>query len=234
MRGVNQTVYFLSADRSILSDVLPRVDPEEERTVFFDQEAFTAAQVRYRMFVPGSEQAQRNLPLARAVQLANDWIRRQAIRATTVGTENTNTIYTDVVKRIADSPHGGSDIAHQSENLLATLSGLAERNGEYARFEFTSPLQVDGILRILSHVDQPTAAVIENVLAPYIDGTKARLDALENLRRTTASFVENLNSFYTGKRVTFSLNEGLRIKQPNGSSLDPSFLSSGEQHLLLI
>jgi energy-coupling factor transporter ATP-binding protein EcfA2 len=231
---VNQTAYFLSADRAIMSDVLPNVDRDEERAVLIDHDVFTAMQGRYTLKVSGSEQIQRNLPLARAVQLANDWIRRQAIRATTVGTENTNTIYTDVVRRIADSPHEAGEMAHQPGNLLTTLEGLAERNAEYSRFQFTSPLQVDGILNILGHVDQPTATVIENVLTPYIDGTKARLDALENLRRTTASFVENLNSFYTGKKVTFGLNEGLKIRQPNGSSLDPSLLSSGEQHLLLM
>jgi hypothetical protein len=100
----------------------------------------------------GSEQVQKNLPLARAVQLANDWIRRQAIRATTVGTENTNTIYTDVVKRIAGSPHESGEVGRHSGNLLTTLAGLAERNGEYARFQFTSPLQVEGILNILTQV----------------------------------------------------------------------------------
>jgi energy-coupling factor transporter ATP-binding protein EcfA2 len=231
---VSQTVYFLSADRAIMSDVLPRVDPDEERVALMGHDVFAGVQGHYRVLVSGSEQIQRNLPLARAVQLANDWIRRQAIRATTVGTENTNTIYTDVVRRIADSPHESGEMAHQSGSLLTTLEGLADRNAEYARFQFTSPLQVDGILNILRHVDQSTATVIENVLTPYIDGTKARLDALEDLRRSTASFVENLNSFYTGKKVTFGLNEGLKFRQPNGSSLDPSLLSSGEQHLLLM
>ena len=36
IRMVSQTVYFLSADRAIMSDVLPRVDPDEEQLPSWD------------------------------------------------------------------------------------------------------------------------------------------------------------------------------------------------------
>jgi energy-coupling factor transporter ATP-binding protein EcfA2 len=216
-RKLNLTVYLLSADRTIMSDVLPAMDADDiERTFVLGDNPHAPQRLVRAWMEDGAYslgRVQRNLPLVRAVQLANDWIRRQAIRATARGTENANTIYTDIIKRIADSPHASPGTTeYDTVALSRTLQELASRNAAYARFQFTSPLQVDEIVSALGRVDQQTAAVIGNVLRPYIDGTRARLDALEKLQKTTASFVENLNSFYTGKSVTFDVSGGLTVR----------------------
>lgn len=233
VRVLNCTVYLLSADRTIMCDILPVAPEEFGRSLILEQSRYSANESLARYMMDRTEHLQRNAPLLRAIQLANDWIRRQALRATTRGTENANTIYAEIIKRLAHYPDSPSEVAGAGQ-LATTLKELSTRNAEFARFQFTSPLQVEDILDVLQRVDGRTAAVIGNVLGALIDGTRARLDALEGLQKTVASFVENLNAFYTMKTVTFDVADGLKIVQPNGTPLDPSLLSSGEQQLLLM
>jgi hypothetical protein len=167
--------------------------------------------------------------------MAKEWIRNQALKATARGTENANTIYVDIIRRIAASPLFAKNPPplHHAE-LSETLKGLAGRSAEYAKFGFTSPLQIEEILKVLSDPGVQTAPIIENVLEPYINVSKARLDALENLHDLTASLINNLNVFYSGKTVTFDLTDGFKIQRSDGRPIEPTWLSSGEQQLFLM
>ena len=75
---------------------------------------------------------------------------------------------------------------------------------------------------------------MQNVIKPYVDGIKARLDALEKIQKSIATFVRSVNSFYSNKEVKFHLAKGLTIQTPDGETLNPTLLSSGEKQLLLL
>lgn len=82
--------------------------------------------------------------------------------------------------------------------------------------------------------DPQTAPVLLSVLQPYSESIQARLDALQGTYDSVSALVENINRFYTYKRVEFSLQTGLTIQDDMGKSLAPFLLSSGERQLLLL
>ena len=71
------------------------------------------------------------------------------------------------------------------------------------------------------------------VLRPFLDGQRQRLDALQETYQTIRRFVETTNTYLNDKYVTFDIFDGLTIRLPKGQ-LDPDLLSSGEKHILLI
>lgn len=79
-----------------------------------------------------------------------------------------------------------------------------------------------------------TLPIIHSVLHPYVHGIQARLDALQSIRDSVATFVDNINNFYTNKQVQFHLQRGLIILTPTNERLSTSMLSSGEKQLLLL
>lgn len=241
LRGLDQSLYFLPADRAILGDSV-----DEKDTIYLDDDVIGQDRWRAVRFTPDVVLARhhglvtegtsrKSSSLIAAVDAVNDWLRSQALGATALGAENSNTIYTQIVRRIARS---SSQKAGQTDfdlrGLKQRLLKLSERSAEFARFQFTTPLNVEELLSALSGANDSAASLIASVLEPYIDGTNARLDALDRVRRLTSSFVESLNSFYTRKTISLDVSGGIRIRTSNGQVLSPSQLSSGEQQLLLM
>jgi predicted ATP-dependent endonuclease of OLD family len=93
---------------------------------------------------------------------------------------------------------------------------------------------VDELVSEISRVDERSQPIVSSVLAPYIEGLEARLNALQELRDILSTFIGNLNDLYTGKHVTFTLRSGLRVNTDDGAELRPDFLSSGEKQLLVL
>jgi predicted ATP-dependent endonuclease of OLD family len=241
LKALEQSLYFLPADRAILGDSV-----EDKGTVYLDDSgggrefwrAIRADTNIARAHLHGivvEDEQQKNSRLISAVDAVNDWLRSQALGAAALGTENSNSIYTHIIQRIARSSSAKSRPANVDvQGLEQRLRMLSERSAEFARFQFTTPLNVDDLLSALSGANDSAASLIASILEPYIDGTNARLDALDTVRRLTSNFVENLNSFYSRKTVSLDVSEGIRIQTNNGQVLKPTQLSSGEQQLLLI
>jgi energy-coupling factor transporter ATP-binding protein EcfA2 len=225
LKRIGLTVYLLSADREILSDSLPETQREAEWYEFSR---------RFRSSSRGEALRHlRHLSLQRAIEMAYQWIARQAVRATNVGSESANAIYTEIVGRIAESPLPDSaPPERETQALSQTLRELSDRSEAFSEFQLTPPLRVDSIVSHLSHSQGATKTILARILEPYISGTRARLDALESVRRVTAAFVRNFNDFFVGKHASFELSNGLQIHSEDGTVLAPGLLSSGEQQLL--
>jgi len=63
---------------------------------------------------------------------------------------------------------------------------------------------------------------------------EARLDGLQEFYNLVTLFTSTINSFFTGKTISYSIREGIVFKTKGGELLQPHLLSSGEQHLLLL
>jgi len=236
LNNLQQSVHFLSADREINSDLLGNREEDEpgpeEIWVSGSDVVFpadTPRSVRQRLL---RARRRPGTTVTRAMRLAEDWVREQNLRAAKRGTDSAHNIYTEIVNQISLSPE--STIPSTSEKLIGTLRSLADRSTEYARFGFTSRLNVEDMLSALRRAPGNKGGIIENVLVPYINGTNARLDQLKDIHSLTETFIKNINSFYRNKEVTFDLNGGLSITLDNGTRLDPELLSSGEKHLMLL
>jgi ABC-type glutathione transport system ATPase component len=74
--------------------------------------------------------------------------------------------------------------------------------------------------------------LIANVVSPYVESLRARLDALQEIQELITLLLERINAFFRNKTVTYELARGLVIATPQGKPLPPSQLSSGERQLL--
>ena len=147
------------------------------------------------------------------------------------GDYNVNSIYTEIVRRLAEEKEGTDRIPDPSATN-ATLKALSDRSESFAKYRLISPLRADTLIELVNTAPPSALPAIIRVLEPYIDGTKARLDALEEVQRTTSVFVTCFAEFYSNKRIEFDVVSGLRVYAETGRPLAPEQLSSGERQLL--
>ncbi len=172
--------------------------------------------------------------LDEAVQRAIEWIHNQALRASNIGQSQADNIFSDVVKRIATFGEESEPSAEELHALGETLTSIAQRNETFRSFGLTPKLDVGEITNSIARSSKKSQALIKHVLTPYVDGLRARLDALQILRDLIDKLVENLNEFYKNKKIRFTLSEGFKINFTNGEPLEPKDLSSGEKQLLFL
>ncbi|RKH38679.1 hypothetical protein D7Y23_37685 [Corallococcus sp. AB050B] len=187
------------------------------------------------------ERRQKNLHLGgentliAAIDNVVEWFRKHALMGADSGTVQANTIYSDVIKRIAD--HGGDEGTSAStiEDLQTTLSSISRRNETFSKFGLSPPLDVSDIQNTILSARKGNQRLIRSVLQPYLDGVVARLDALQDLVNIVERFTGSLGSFYRDKIVSLDLQNGLTITSlPRNERLRPQDLSSGEKQLLLL
>lgn len=227
-------LYYLSDDRKSRSSAEDGRDVHEERLVYqLQQEELvrTGRRPPLNDLQLGQEQV-----LELAIGRFVGWVRSQALSGSSVGEVNTNKMYADIVRRIAKPPRRGRPASNERDlpTLLAALSHLEEQNRRYAEFGLTTRLAVEPIVSAATAAPAPTRRIIAGVLGPYVDGLRARLNALKEVAELLAVFVDSVNSFLYNKSVAFDLRTGLLIRSRNGDVLPPRALSSGERQLLLL
>jgi len=173
--------------------------------------------------------------LLKSIDKAIEWFRKQALARTNVGSTSVNSLYQDIIKRLV--AHGDKESNNTSINtdvLIDNLIEIKERNKGFAKYGLTPEWEIDEILKALKSTKGKYIPILEKILGPYIDGHKARLDALQPLQKVIDDFITMLSDFYTHKKVKLHLDKGLEIISELGKELSPAILSSGEKQLLLL
>jgi energy-coupling factor transporter ATP-binding protein EcfA2 len=218
-------LYFLSDDRQLVADAITT-----ERNDELDFNAgliYTSTSRRVR-------EDRSAMELAAAIDRAGEWIRRQALAGSSIGQATANSVYTDVVRRVIGS--GGTTAPTQQiaiGSLAARIQTLGEQSRDYARYGLTTPLDLE-LANLVRSSPASSHAVLDSILQPYLDGLEARLTALQPLRDLLEAVLANVNSLLVDKRVVYDLRRGIRIAAERNAFLEPSWLSSGERHLLLL
>jgi energy-coupling factor transporter ATP-binding protein EcfA2 len=239
LRTLRVSLHYLSDDRKLHEEVIGkgrrrRMQPKMVR------DADQASELKY--FVGhATSHAPREPevpPLELAMDRALQWIWDRAYRGIGVGERDTNNIYTQVIKVIAESQEssdeGGTGQLHQ---LKQDLQRLAQRSREYSKYGLMSSLQLDEVLKIMTRiegVDLNKGKIIYNILKPYAEGFEARLRALSEIYSTLEEFVGTLNEFLNNKEISFNMRKGFQISAKNGVGIMPAWLSSGERQILLL
>lgn len=228
LQSLNVTIHFLSDSRKVLSfhRTRGRRQPREAenmlRQVYFSGE-FT--------FRDDDDESWLQTAIKNAVQT----VRSLTLAGTNRGFESANQIYKDIVSRlIVPSAPSGSAPAALRATLQERLENLGKRNVAYTDFGLTPPLEMDALGALLRKAPDDKLRLLETVLAPYLDGVQARLDALEDAQKVVSAFSRLMSDFYHGKNVRLHLSEGMSINTRRGQSLKPEDLSSGEQQLMLL
>lgn len=223
----NIGVHLLSDSRKVWGDIYA----EEKEEAIRYRDDYEDLLIPYRR-----RERKKELSIEKAISSLWEWIRKQTLEGSSAGAATANTIYAEVVRQIANIPINENEKKSQQsiDELISTMTYLSKRSEEFSRFGLASRMDVDELTNLVIQAPDDTRPIINNVLRPYLDGTEARLDALEDLKNLIAVFVNHLNEFYMNKQIRFNLHRGLTIEGPHGKKLQPNALSSGEQQLLLL
>jgi ABC-type phosphate/phosphonate transport system ATPase subunit len=168
-----------------------------------------------------------------ATKSAVEWVKEQVLSGSKQGEADANTIYAEIVRRLA-SISGPSKVERTNLRMLtATLQEQAIRSREFAKFGFPAALNISDLVKSLSRVRKEVPTIFK-IVEPFVDTTKAKLDALQEVQDSVSGFVATLNSFFKDKKVEFNLNTGITITANDGTTLPAFNLSSGEKQLLLL
>ena len=236
LQSLGLQIHFLSDERKIITDLIGPDDDEpddDDDDPTERQKTFLVRTLRgQKLFTRTREGSS----LERAMSRLVEWIRKQAITGAGAGQVNANTLYSEIVRRIVNPYHRQTkQETPQLANLIKDFREQAERSISFAQFGLSAELPADDLIRSLEQQGAAGQAVLlEQILRPFIDGFKLRLNALEPVYESVRTLVSTIDEFYREKRISFNLREGFTIVSDRGDTLAPSMLSSGEKQLLLI
>lgn len=233
LEKINVGLFFLADDRKVTSNVLVEVDEPESEEMYWLDTAQHARIIHGDVRITKRKAADK--VLEDAVARVSAWATSKALKASTQGEDDVNSIYSRIIQQLArrarhKTPKSGPSV----DALVSAMREQYERSLTFSQFGLASPPKIDQLLSSVVNAPKGARDVIAKVLGPYVDGMKARLDALQDVQNSIASLVESINAFYTDKSVSFNLQRGLLIKTRDGESLKPTMLSSGERQLLLL
>ncbi|MHC0613778.1 AAA family ATPase [Komagataeibacter oboediens] len=228
LKEIVPAIFYLNADRKLESDEVP--DPSDDldlRNIIMRREIKTVSDIL---------QASRNISLQQALLAASKWVNTQAVRSTNIGSENVHSVYEQVISQIT---HGYDDNKGDNNSdivntIKSELKSIGSKTKEYSKYELTSNLKMDNFLTSLNKGSRDTRIISAKLISPYLRSLKSRLNAIEPIYQILDQFVQKINSFMTGKKISYLLSKGFFIEDDYGNTLGASQLSSGEQQLLLI
>lgn len=182
-----------------------------------------------------SEESRQDSNVKKAIQSMTQWVRQQVLKASSIGQENSNTVYARVVNQIASERTATAlGAAATASSMINTIEELGARNNKFAEFGLIAQMNIESFVTPLRDSPKESHQLMARILQPYFDGIRAKLDALQGIYQLLNLFIIHMNSFYSNKTVTFGLQNGLSISSSKGNRILPRMLSSGEKQLLLL
>ena len=189
------------------------------------------AQIRRR---GAREESAIALELAAAITRAGNLIRREQASGVAEGSQNVDQVYRDVLTQLAKE-RIEPDKNQTFEAVSDALISLSQRTKTFAEFGLTPITRVEPLIELLASMDRSRQELARHILGLYIESQNTRLNSLQDTQELISKFVSNIQRYFgPEKRITFSLRDGLRIRDPGSTYLQPEQLSSGERHLLLL
>jgi len=235
LSNLNLAFYFLSDDRTV------RLAGGDQRDILFAKEDVYESEFFLGIDLPSkiSHRTRSLDPEQRAQQLlvqsmkrAEQWIQSQAVRGSSQGESSVNTLYSEILSRIANVPlNTESDGISVLERRMSTLE---ERSKTYATYGLLPKFHGKDILKIVKTAAPTHAVLVQSVLTPYLESVEKKLDAMESLQKQINALVVLVNSFYTRKHLSYEIHKGFKIHTDDDKPIQPHMLSSGERHLLLL
>lgn len=163
-----------------------------------------------------------------------DAFRRQVFEQGNIGQINTNGIYVDLTKRLVTAWGEGDEPSLGFDELLAELDRLQEQSAQLVRLRSLSSPPFDELRTLLKIAPDQRKNDLVRILSPFIESTRARIDALLPIATVISLLIFELNSFLNRKRVSFEIYEGFEINSEVGKPIPLAALSSGEKQLFLL
>lgn len=219
------SVFLISDDRMLQSDELPIREPTLGEMMRSEE----------GLRVGASELNLRDKSLQDSLERANMWLRRRLIRRATKGATDALNIYVTIVDEINKKilPPKEYD-SSEKDDLIKELGRLEKRSRSFAELGLNPRVNAKRLISSVNETNPKEFPIVSQVVSSFIDGQRARLDALEDLRIRLDAFIRLINGFLVDKAILFEVGEGISIKTDDGIVLDSQALSSGEKQLLLL
>lgn len=185
------------------------------------------------VFHPPEERENTSLPVKAVVASAYDWIRRRATREGSTGELDASLVYLQVIKTLSQIGPSKVEASPLKENLVASLAKLKEETAAYIGHGLLSDYPFDSLIEVLNSAPAGRIPEISNVLTPYVNSIRTRVQALEGIRKIVSVFESEINGYLRDKHVTVNVLEGIRFSD-GVHELDVESLSSGERQLVFL
>lgn len=174
-----------------------------------------------------------------SVQILENWFAKQANIGESIGELDIENIYFKLMTSLLDEDKQKTIESHLKINkkeLLMKLKDLDKRNQDFVKYTLSSDYNIGKYIELIDRISEDNIKLIYNTLNTHIESIKKRLDAMQELRDIIDIFITVLNDFYSGKKLSFSKSDGIKINSLYNDKelLDPITLSSGEKQLLLL
>ena len=238
LSDINISVYFLSDIRDFRSDAISErvILREGIRSKTFRREFYTSNRQDFNYFIRSGSGKIEDRLIFQSIDNLEVWISREVNKALDQGEVSVNRIYSDIFRSLSQINKNKSiskKYAMKSVNLASELIEIVDKYVAFSRYKVISPPIIEEILNTISSIPLDEHFTISVILQVYIDGIKARMNALKDILQFLDRLVNSFNKFYKDKEVTFNLDEGLKINAGD-IVLDPSRLSSGEKQLMTL
>lgn len=240
LASVGTTAYFLRDDRRVVGEqpekiLAKKIMRSEERILLssmHDTEHF---------FIHGTtgEKEKDVNPITRSLEDAATRLRHQLHRELSTkmreGENSANTIYENVLLRIV---RGGEQHTTDSESvstLALRLRAIASEFHKARAYQIGSAASAEKMATLVESAAPNRAAILNDVLGPYVDGLEARVKALAETVEKFETLSGTVNEFFRRKKTaSVEFERGLQVNSSSGREVPLAALSSGERQLLLI
>jgi energy-coupling factor transporter ATP-binding protein EcfA2 len=232
-------VFFLGDDRQLLSDwISPNQFDDDELEIDFMQTAVGSVRRPVISTRRRGRFDNRDRALVSSVHACAGWLRYQAFQAASRGEMGVVQIYSEVLRGFADSgvPEA-TQPALEREALARSLAELENRVRQFSSFGLAPEVNTTPLVEALQVMGNEALPFASQAVRSFVDGQDARLTALQRLRDTISKFESTVNrDFFVGKAIQLRVEQGLTIVTTRARRmvLEPTQLSSGEKHLLLL
>ena len=167
------------------------------------------------------------------IKSLEEWIQVQALTASNSGELKTSEIYHNILNKILES-----NTQDKTRNIAALKKNINFLNNEtqgYIKLGLISDPNYSLIDKIFNQDMTEKASMVFDILEPYVKAQKAKLKELESLRNILSLFIDSLNSYFSNKRIEYTVKTGFIIRQKiTNDIIELNHLSSGEKQLLLL
>jgi energy-coupling factor transporter ATP-binding protein EcfA2 len=228
LRALKLGLYFLADDRRLRDASRDRSFDYRVRSENLD--FWTESSRRRR---------ERNADQATLVQGAmkkfESWMRTDALRRSRIGEARSDSVYTEVLRRIVglDDSESEGEVTPIDE-LSRQVRELGARAEQYSKYGLVSTFNASELVSLISQAPRHNYRAASAVLLPYVQGLSARLNALASAQTIIDGLVSSVNSFFSDKHVRYDVRYGLKVFLGDGEELNPDLLSSGERQMLIL